>query len=337
MFLIHLYKTKNKRINILLIILFFITVGYLCVFYYYKFTEYGILKRIERFTKPLKRIIPVLQQKRKYISQCKDVLDYKLTDFFVFSSHNTYVAGNQNMDVNSLEMIKMACLLGVREIELDTYCRNYVKEDNESIEPIVTHGVESPQGQDDLFLNSNLLSFESCVKTISDNAFINNNDDPLFINIELNTHNKHKTNLRMIEILKQYFGDKLLYSKDNSDLGSYKIKDLVNKVIIVIHDLDETSVFQGISFDYYKNVSDNNTNVIDLEKTKNSLARVFPSANLESHFSYNYDPYSAWNKGAQFVTCNIQILDDNLKKQFKKFKKYSFVLKPKVLRDNTNE
>ena len=63
-----------------------------------------------------------------------------------------------------------------------------------------------------------------------------------------------------------------------------------------------------------------------------NFIRLFPAANLESHFSYNCDPLAAWNKGVQVVSCNIQNIDENLKKHFKKFKKYSFVLKPVILR-----
>lgn len=332
-FLIYFYFYQDMNISYILTGIFLLFGVYIIVFYIYRFTKYGILRRIDSFTQPLERIVPVIQKKRTYLSSCPELHDFKLSDFYVFSSHNTYVAGNQNMDVNSLKMIRIALQLGIREIELDVYAKNYLVSQKEFLEPIVTHGIESPFGQNDIFLNSNILSLENCVKTINDYAFDNNNDDPLFINIELNTHNIDYTNNRVFEILNKHFGDKIIFSNNLNNLNDYTIKDLIGKVIIIIHDLDKESVLKDLSFDYYKNVSYNYLDDIDLEKTKENLVRVFPPANIESHFSFNCDPTGAWNKGIQFVTCNIQMIDDNLKKQFKKFKKYSFVLKPMLLRN----
>ena len=332
-FLIYFYFHQDMNISYFYTGLFIIFAVYFIIFYVYRFTNYGILRRIDSFTQPLERIVPVIQRKRTYISQCPELHNFTLSDFYVFSSHNTYVAGNQNMDVNSLKMIKIALQLGMREIELDVYAKNYLVSQKEYLEPIVTHGIESPGGQNDIFLNSNTLSFESCIKTINDYAFENDNDDPLFINIELNTHNIDYTNNRVLDIIKSQFGDKIIFSNNLNNLKDYKIKDLIGKVIIIIHDLHENSVLKDLSFDYYKNVSYNYLDDIELDKTKNNIVRVFPPANIESHFSYNCDPTAAWNKGIQFATCNIQVIDDNLKKQFKKFKKYSFVLKPLIFRN----
>jgi hypothetical protein len=331
-FLIYFYLNRDVNISIFLISLFIIFVIYCIFFYIYRFTKYGILRRIDKFTQPLEKIIPVIQKKRTYLSSMPELHDFTLRDFYIFSSHNTYVAGNQNMDVNSLKMIKIACQLGIREIELDVYAKNYLKPTKEFLEPIVTHGVESSDGQNDIFLNSNILSFESCIKTINDNAFLNGNDDPMIINIELNTHNIDYTNNRILEILSKYFGDKLLYSNNLNILQHIKIKDLIGKIIIVIHGINIDSTLTKISFDYFKNVSYDHISELNIKDTKKHIVRVFPPANLESHFSYNCDPNIAWNKGIQFATCNIQVIDEHLKKQFKKFKKYSFVLKPIFLR-----
>ena len=330
--IIFFYLNKNTNISYFYIIMFILLLFYSLIFYKYKFTKKGILRRIDYFTQPLEKIVPVIQKKRKYLSSMKELHNFTLCDFYIFASHNTYVAGNQNMDVNSLKMLKLALQLGVREIELDTYAKNYLISKKEFLEPVVTHGVESPDGQNDIFLNSNILSFENCVKTINDYAFENGNDDPLIINIELNTHGIDYTNKRILEILKKYFGNKLLISNGINNLKFIKIKDLIGKVIIVIHGLSYESLLKDLSYDYYKNISYNYLDEIDLDKTKEHIVRVFPPANIESHFSYNCDPTGAWNKGVQFATCNIQVLDDNLKKHFKKFKKYSYVLKPMILR-----
>ena len=330
--LIYFYYHPDINISYFYIGLFIIFIFYFIIFYIYRFTKFGIMKRIESFTTPLIKLIPVIKKNRKCISQFKQLHDYKLSDFYIFSSHNTYVAGNQNMDVNSLQMIKIALQLGIREIELDVYAKNYLISDKEYLEPIVTHGIENTNQKNDIFLNSNLLTFDSCIEIINENAFVEN-DDPLIINIELNTHNIDYTNNRILEILKNYFGDRLIFSNSINNLKDMKMKDLINKVIIVIHDMDDTSILKDLSFDYSKNVSFNYINEVDISATNDDIIRVFPPINLNSHFSYNCDPYAAWNKGIQVVSCNIQNIDNNLQKHFKKFKNFSFLLKPKLLRN----
>ena len=329
--LIYFYYHPDMNISYFYTGLFILLFLYFIIFYIYRFTKYGIIRRIESFTSPLVKLIPVVQKNKKYLSQYPQLHDFALSDFYIFSSHNTFVAGNQNMDVNSLKMIKTILQLGVREIELDVYAKNYLISEKEYLEPIVTHGIESSNQKNDIFLNSNLLSFDSCIKTINDTAFGESND-PLIINIELNTHNIDYTNNRIYEILQNYFGDKLLLSQNLNNLQDIKIKDLIGKVIVVIHDLDENSVLKDTAFDYYKNISFNYLNETDTNDTKNNIIRVFPPANIDSHFSYNSDPYAAWNKGIQCVACNIQNIDENLKKHFKKFKNFSFLLKPELLR-----
>ncbi len=331
-FLIYFYYHQDMNISYFYTGLFILFFLYFIIFYIYRFTKFGIMRRIESFTSPLTKLVPVVKKNKKYISQYSKLHDFNLSDFYIFSSHNTYVAGNQNMDVNSLKMIKIALQLGIREIELDVYAKNYLIAEKEYLEPIVTHGIESSNKNNDIFLNSNILSFENCIRTINDNAFENNNDDPLIINIELNTHNIDYTNNRILEILKKYFGDKLLFSQNLNNLKDIKIKDLINKVIIVIHDLDKSSVLKNLSYDYFKNTSFNYLDDIDIKDTKENIVRMFPPADIESHFSYNNDPYGAWNKGIQCVACNIQNIDENLKKHFKKFQNFSFLLKPILLR-----
>ena len=331
-FLIYFYFHQDMKIYYVYSFLFIFLGIYFLIFYTYRFTKYGILRRIDYFTEPLEKIVKIIQKKKVYLSSIPELHDFTLSDFYIFSSHNTYVAGNQNMDVNSLKMLKLALQLGVREIELDVYAKNYLIPKKEFLEPVVTHGVENEDGQSDIFLNSNILSFEECINIINKYAFQNENDDPLIINIELNTHNIDYTNQRVFDILKNKFGKKLILSNNLNNLRKIRIGDLIGKVIIVIHDLDFDSYLKKISFDYYKNISFNDINIINLEKTKEHLVRIYPPGNIESHFSYNFDPVEAWNKGIQFVSCNIQVLDENLKKHIRKFKRYSYVLKPFILR-----
>jgi phosphatidylinositol phospholipase C delta len=124
------------------------------------------------------------------ISRSEQKLDRPLNEYFISSSHNTYLLGRQVVGQSSTEAYVSALTQGCRCIEIDCW-------DGSDGRPIVVHGRT---------FTSSVL-FADCVKVINEYAF-EASEYPLVISLEV--HCNPEQQATMTDIMKQVFGDKLI-------------------------------------------------------------------------------------------------------------------------------
>lgn len=117
-------------------------------------------------------------------------LDQPLNEYFVSSSHNTYLLGRQVAGASSVEGYISALVKGCRCIEVDCW-------DGKDGRPVVNHGRT---------LSTEVL-FEDCISVISRYAFASSSY-PLIVSLEV--HCNPDQQAAMVEIMLRIFGEALL-------------------------------------------------------------------------------------------------------------------------------
>lgn len=291
----------------------------------------------------------------KHKASMVDSMLYSLKDYFINSSHNTYLSGNQLNSGSNVDMYKMALRSGCRCVELDCW-------DGPKNDPIIYHG----------HTRTSKIRFEDALKTIARYAF---EVSPYPVILSLEVHTSPQQSDQLAFYLRRIFGCLLLTANDLQE-GYYTPENLKYRVIVKAkakgvvdipeddaEDLTESnpltestnnlnmclgmhavhSADWGASNKEYHSQSfgEGKVNTLATENRENfilqntrMISRVYPKGSRIT--SSNYNPFLAWSLGAQLVALNYQTWDEGMRMNdgmFSLNSRCGYVLKPLFLRE----
>jgi phosphatidylinositol phospholipase C, delta len=146
--------------------------------------------------------------------------DRPLNEYFISSSHNTYLLGRQVAGASSTEAYITALQQGCRCVEIDCW-------DGSDGRPIVSHGRT---------MTTSVL-FADCITVINRYAFISS-DFPLILSLEVHCNPEQQS--AMVKIMKESFGDQLILEPllaKGTVLPSPE--ELKNRILVKVKTCDE--------------------------------------------------------------------------------------------------
>ena len=179
---------------------------------------------------------------------------HSLVDYYINSSHNTYLKGHQLKGLSDPKMYSFAILAGYRLVELDCY-------NGENDDIIITHG----------FTLVTKLKLEDVLIELRENAF-KNSPYPIILSIENHLDERHQQ--IMAKSLQKYLIDLYIFPRDAPPETIPTLEELKYKFIIKC---GGKRLYEDINIPF-KNIDEE---AIKLRATKNFMKKILIEDNFE--------------------------------------------------------
>jgi hypothetical protein len=294
---------KLTRTRLIVAIVLLVLVALILLYIYYP--------RLSTYYFKINRLLD--ENNIKPIESTPEYLDMPLHNFYVNTSHNTYLDSMQHLTFASLDAYKFALKAGARFIEIDISTQY----DNRG--PLVCHGT-------DQYITNYPLPLNSVLDTIKNNAW--HTSDPLFIIIEMFSVDNVTQNAMIVSMFKDAFGDKIVMpydanKKTNVSFPSMSMRDLLNRVVIICRSYDPNLSTIMHDSPQFQNYGDDS-----LPKDGpplSNMSRVYMHGCFYSALSSNMDSIDLRSKGYNCIAMNFQTRDSKLYDNLEFFKEQSFI------------
>lgn len=248
------------------------------------------------------------------------LLDLKLSEVSIMSSHNSFIRTLQIGGLSSLDALEIALARGSRFLELDIF-----RNPDDPNEVWVSHG-NIINGVD--IIETSKLDLNTALEFINSRAF-KDTSDPLFLILQLNIDHDVISSNVIADLLEKNFNDKICDFNVTTDTI---LKSLLNKIVMIYQtgagsDLLENIMNLKLNEGFINKPHTHSISSIKKYISESNIVRIYPDGGLfpQGTLGINYDPSDFFNSGVTFIAMNIAVNDVNMKKYEDIFKSSSFV------------
>ena len=288
-------------------------------------------------------------------------MNYKLSDFYIAGSFNSYSPMGGTIAYCSLNQIRNILVKGARFLTLDVYDNDFSTQLNS--EEIGFGSAPYVRNKKQYILGDTInkpLKLDDCFAIIKEYAWSTEHNYPLilYLNLMYNPLNMKVSN-KIGDSLKKYFVEHYpdkKYGYARYKIGNEDVSNFLNKIIVITNrennsnlldemthgylfrDVNESKFIQGYTYSKLLNNRGDPSGKFLLNKlirkTKDDLVILFPEEqkknNLINPLStlYNLNINKLSEYGINILLMNYSLNDDNIKKYQDFFKNGGFKIKP---------